>query len=169
MPKSPVVVVPVESSTGYGADGARGHQRLHEGTAPRCTFWKSSRLVRLCTSMGVRTQSRAAVYARTHDRSRLTRSSRSEGSRTVKVRTVAYRGDAARIIPSYAQLVKAHLLVMGQHYGTPRWRRNTRLVGTLSRAAPCSVLILPAGLSPRLRRVHSRTLFRRSILRSRPP
>ena len=84
----------------------------------------------------------------THDRSRLTRSIEARDRELVKVRTVAYRGDAARIIPSYAQLVKAHLLVMGQHYGTPRWRRNTRLVGTLSRAAPCSVLILPAGLSP---------------------
>jgi nucleotide-binding universal stress UspA family protein len=66
---------------------------------------------------------------------------------SIQVRTVAYRGDAAKVIPSYAQLVRAHLLVIGQHYGTPRWRRNTRMVSTLSRAAPGSVLVLPPGLS----------------------
>lgn len=61
----------------------------------------------------------------------------------IHVRTVAYRGDATRIIASYVQLTKARLLVIGQHYGTSRWRRSTRIVGTLSRAAPAAVLVLP--------------------------
>ena len=62
---------------------------------------------------------------------------------SINIRTVAYRGDATRIVTSYVQLVKATLLVIGQHYGTPRWRRNTRIVSTLSRAAPAPVLVLP--------------------------
>jgi nucleotide-binding universal stress UspA family protein len=61
----------------------------------------------------------------------------------IQVRTVAYRGDAIRIVASYAQLMKARLLVVGQHYGTPRWRRSTRIVSTLCRAAPAPVLVLP--------------------------
>ena len=44
----------------------------------------------------------------------------------IHVRPIAYRGDATIIITSYVQLVKARLLVIGKHYGTPRWRRNTR-------------------------------------------
>ena len=61
----------------------------------------------------------------------------------IHVRTVAYRGDATKIIASYAQLTKARLLVIDKHYGTSRWRRNTRVVSTLSRAAPAPVLVLP--------------------------
>ena len=59
------------------------------------------------------------------------------------VRSVSYPGDPLTIIASYAQLKSARLLVMGKHYGTPRWRRNTGLVSTLSRAAPVPVLVLP--------------------------
>ena len=54
-----------------------------------------------------------------------------------------FRGDAMTVIASYAQLKKATLLVVGKHYGTPRWRRNARLVGSLGRAAPAPVLVLP--------------------------
>ena len=61
----------------------------------------------------------------------------------IDVRIVAYRGDAIKIIASYAQLTKARLLVIEKHYGTSRWRRNTRIVSTLSRAAPAPVLVLP--------------------------
>ncbi len=61
----------------------------------------------------------------------------------IHVQTVAYRGDAIKIIASYAQLTKARLLVIDKHYGTSRWRRNTRIVSTLSRAAPAPVLVLP--------------------------
>ena len=77
------------------------------------------------------------------DWSRLKDSIHAAEGRRIHVRTVAYRGDATRIIASYVQLTKAKLLVIGQHYGTSRWRRSTRIVGTLSRAAPAPVLVLP--------------------------
>jgi len=148
VPKSPVFVVPVEVSpdmepTARAAvaiakrHGAEVH--LLDVVAPR----RPSRV-----DAGGDTQWRGGVRT-TLDRSRATHSIDASDRHPVKVRTVAYRGDIATIIPSYAQLVKAHLLVIGQHYGTPRWRRSTRLVSTLSRAAPCSVLVLPPGLSPK--------------------
>ena len=77
------------------------------------------------------------------DWSRLENSIHAAERGSIQVRTVAYRGDATTIIASYVQLTKARLLVIGQHYGTPRWRRNTRVVSTLSRAAPAPVLVLP--------------------------
>ena len=77
------------------------------------------------------------------DWSRLERSIDAVERGGIHVRTVAYRGEATRIVTSYVQLVKATLLVIGQYYGTPRWRRNTRIVSALSRAAPAPVLVLP--------------------------
>jgi universal stress protein A len=44
------------------------------------------------------------------------------------------------------RLRKARLLIIDKHYGTARWRRNTRVVGNLSRAAPAPVLVLPPQL-----------------------
>jgi nucleotide-binding universal stress UspA family protein len=49
----------------------------------------------------------------------------------------------SKTINAYVQLTKATLLVIGKHYGTPRWRRNPRIVGTLSRTASVPVLVLP--------------------------
>ena len=80
-------------------------------------------------------------------RSRLEHAIKAAAHATIAVRTVSYSGDAATIIPSYMQLVKARLLVISQHYGTPRWRRSARIVGTLCRAAPGPVLVLPPGVS----------------------
>ena len=77
------------------------------------------------------------------DWSRLEHSIHAAERGRIHVRTVAYRGDATKIIASYVQLTKARLLVIGQHYGTSRWRRSTRIVSTLSRAAPAPVLVLP--------------------------
>ena len=79
----------------------------------------------------------------TRDWSRLEDSIHAAERGSIHVRTVAYRGDATKIIASYVQLTKARLLVIDKHYGTPRWRRNTRIVSTLSRAAPAPVLVLP--------------------------
>ena len=81
------------------------------------------------------------------NRSRLEHAIKAAAHAPIAVRTVSHRGDAATIIPSYMQLVKARLLVIGQHYGTPRWRRNARIVGTLCRAAPGPVLVLPPGVT----------------------
>ena len=77
------------------------------------------------------------------DWSRLKHSMRATERGAIQVRTVAHRGEATRIIPSYVRRVTAGLLVIGQHYGTPRWRRNTRIVSTLSRVSPAPVLVLP--------------------------
>lgn len=63
----------------------------------------------------------------------------------IDVRVVAYRGDDAKVIAAYAQLTNARLLIIDKHYGTPRWRRNARIVSTLSRGAPAPVLVLPLG------------------------
>ena len=82
------------------------------------------------------------------DWSRLADSIQAAETGEVDVRIVAYRGDALKIIASYAQLTKARLIVIGQHYGTSRWRRNTRIVSTLSRAAPAPVLVLPPRRQP---------------------
>jgi nucleotide-binding universal stress UspA family protein len=81
--------------------------------------------------------------ASNRDWSRLEDSIHAAERARIHVRTVAYRGDATTIIASYAQLTKARLLVIGKHYGTSRWRRTTRIVSTLSRAAPAPVLVLP--------------------------
>jgi nucleotide-binding universal stress UspA family protein len=77
------------------------------------------------------------------DWSRLERSIDAAERSGIHVRTVAYRGEVTKIVASYVQLVKATLLVIGQYYGTPRWRRNTRIVSALSRATPAPVLVLP--------------------------
>ena len=63
--------------------------------------------------------------------------------RRIHVETVAYRGEVSKTINAYVQLTKATLLVIGKHYGTPRWRRTPRIVGTLSRTASVPVLVLP--------------------------
>ena len=68
----------------------------------------------------------------------------------IPLRAFAYRGDPTEVIRAYLLLVKSTLLVIGQHYGTSGWRRSASFVGTLSRAAPVPVLILPPGY-------HSRT------------
>jgi nucleotide-binding universal stress UspA family protein len=63
--------------------------------------------------------------------------------RRIDVRTIAYRGNAIKIVTSHAHLAKATLIVVDQHYGTSRWRRNTRVVNDLARSAPIPVLVLP--------------------------
>jgi nucleotide-binding universal stress UspA family protein len=85
----------------------------------------------------------ASRVTSTSDLSRLEDSTHAAERAGIHVRTVAHRGDTIGIVTSYVQLVKARLLVIGQHYRTSRWRRNTRIVSTLSRAAPAPVLVLP--------------------------
>jgi nucleotide-binding universal stress UspA family protein len=63
--------------------------------------------------------------------------------RRIRVRAIAYRGDPATIIASHVQLANARLLILGQHHGTSRWRRSTRVVSNVSRSAPVPVLVLP--------------------------
>jgi nucleotide-binding universal stress UspA family protein len=77
------------------------------------------------------------------DWSRLDKSIHAAERVGIHVRTVTYRGDALKIITAYVQVLKARLIVIGRQYGTSQWRRSTRFVNTLSRAAPAPVLIVP--------------------------
>ena len=79
------------------------------------------------------------------DWSRLERLLRMAASDGLRVRTMSYRGNAISTIAAYVQLTKARLLVVGKHYGSARWRRNTTVVSTLTRSAPGPVLVLPSG------------------------
>ena len=116
----------------------RGPSRLDDGGDPRATPRRPS----------------------THDWSRLEESIETAERSRIRVRAVAYRGDAATIIASHVQLSNARLLVLGQHYGTSRWRRSTRIVSHISRSAPVPVLVLP----PQIRVVkHQLHLFRRVV------
>jgi nucleotide-binding universal stress UspA family protein len=63
--------------------------------------------------------------------------------RRMLVETVAYRGEVRKTVHAYVQLTKATLLVIGKHYGTPRWRRSARIVGTLTRSSSVPVLVFP--------------------------
>ena len=82
------------------------------------------------------------------DWSRLEQSIQAAAKGGLNVRTIAYRGNALETIPAYMQLTKARLLVVGKHYGSSRWPRNTRLVGKLTRSAPGPVLVLPSERNP---------------------
>jgi len=73
---------------------------------------------------------------------------RREGHHSSGIRTVSHPGKAAEIIPSYAQLEGAALIIVGKHYGTPKWRRSATFVSSLSRSAPVPVLVLPTGFRP---------------------
>jgi nucleotide-binding universal stress UspA family protein len=77
------------------------------------------------------------------DWSRLEPSIEAAQERGIRVRAIAYRGDATTIIASHVQLTNARLLIIGQHHGTMRWRRSTRIVSNVSRSAPVPVLVLP--------------------------
>ena len=89
-----------------------------------------------------------------NDWSRLEEAMRAAKRGGMRVRAVTFRGETTKVIASYAQLTKATLLVIGKHYGTPRWRRNSRLVSGLCRSAPAPVLVLP----PRLGSAKSKSL-----------
>jgi nucleotide-binding universal stress UspA family protein len=63
----------------------------------------------------------------------------------VFLRIVTLRGTPERVIPSYAQLVAASLVVVGYHFGSSRLWRNSSVSRRLSRFSPVPVLIVPAG------------------------
>ena len=74
------------------------------------------------------------------------------------VRHVTLRGTAARVIPAYAQLTRARVLVVERDYGTSRFWRHAGVVEDLARRSPVPILVLPArpaheGHPPRLRHI----------------
>lgn len=60
------------------------------------------------------------------------------------VRHVRLRGRAEAIIPAYAQLVGARIVVVERDYGTPGIWRSAAVVRRLSRSSPVPVLVWPA-------------------------
>jgi nucleotide-binding universal stress UspA family protein len=63
----------------------------------------------------------------------------------VFLRITTLRGTPERVIPAYAQLVAASLVVVGLHYGSSRLWRNSSVSRRLSRSSPVPVLVVPAG------------------------
>ena len=66
------------------------------------------------------------------------------GQEGVFVRIVTLRGDGHSVIPAYAQLNAASLVVVGHHYGSSRLWRNSSIASRLSRSSPVPVLVVPA-------------------------
>ena len=61
----------------------------------------------------------------------------------VRVHSVTLRGAPAQLIPAYAQLHQAALLVVERGYGSSRFWRNTRVLDEVARQSPIPVLVLP--------------------------
>ena len=61
----------------------------------------------------------------------------------VSVRIVTLRGSHGSVIPAYAELNAASLVVVGRHYGSSRVWRNSSVVSRLSRSSPVPVLVVP--------------------------
>jgi len=61
----------------------------------------------------------------------------------VSVRIVTLRGGHGSVIPAYAELNAASLVVVGHHYGSSRLWRNSSVVSRLSRSSPVPVLVVP--------------------------
>jgi nucleotide-binding universal stress UspA family protein len=75
--------------------------------------------------------------------SRLAALRQSAGREGVTLRVVTLGGSPAHVIPAYAQLHKASLLVVERDYGSWRFWRHARVVGQLARRSPMPLLVLP--------------------------
>ena len=75
--------------------------------------------------------------------SRFTSMTRSADHDGVRVQRVTLRGEPERVIPAYAQLYEASVLVVERDYGSSRFWRNGRVVNELARRSPMPVLVLP--------------------------
>ena len=75
-----------------------------------------------------------------------------------RLRRVTLRGTIEQVIPAYAQLHQATLLIVERDYGSSRLWRNGRVVDEVARRSPMPLLVLPKGRGderkePRLRRI----------------
>jgi nucleotide-binding universal stress UspA family protein len=61
----------------------------------------------------------------------------------VRVRRVTLRGEPAHVIPAWAQLHDASVLVVERDYGSSRFWRNGRVVAAMARRSPVPLLVLP--------------------------
>lgn len=76
----------------------------------------------------------------------------------VRVVRVLLRGEPERVIPAYAQLHQATLLVVESDYGSSRFWRHGRVVNEVARQSPIPLLVLPTrqsgdGAQSELRRI----------------
>ena len=69
----------------------------------------------------------------------------------VAVRRVTLRGEPAHVIPAYAQLHEASVLVVERDYGSSRFWRNSRVVDTMASRSPIPLLVLPKRREPERR------------------
>jgi universal stress protein A len=65
----------------------------------------------------------------------------------VSVRPVTLLGEPAHVIPAYAQLHEASLLVVERDYGSSRFWRNGRVVDAMARRSSIPLLVLPKRLA----------------------
>ena len=56
---------------------------------------------------------------------------------------VTLRGEPEHVIPAYAQLHEATMLVVERDYGSSRFWRNGRVVDEMARRSPIPLLVLP--------------------------
>jgi nucleotide-binding universal stress UspA family protein len=75
--------------------------------------------------------------------SRLASIPRSADHGGVRVRRVTLRGEPAHVIPAWAQLHEASVLVVERDYGSSRFWRNGRVVDAIARRTPTPLLVLP--------------------------
>jgi nucleotide-binding universal stress UspA family protein len=61
----------------------------------------------------------------------------------VRVRSVTLRGTPEQVVPAYAQLHEAAMLVVERTYGRSLFSRSGRMVDALTRRSPMPVLVLP--------------------------
>ena len=78
---------------------------------------------------------------------RLASMSRSAERDGVRVRHVTLRGEPEHVIPAYAQLHEATVLVVAGDYGSSRFWRNGRVVDDVARRSPIPLLVLPKRLT----------------------
>ena len=69
--------------------------------------------------------------------------SRSAGRDGVRVRHVTVQGMPERVIPAYAQLTQARIVVVERDYGSSRFWRHAGVVEELARQSPVPLLVLP--------------------------
>ena len=60
-----------------------------------------------------------------------------------RVRSVTLRGTPEHVIPAYAQLHQAAILVVERDYGSSRFWQNGRVVDEVARLSPVPLLVLP--------------------------
>jgi nucleotide-binding universal stress UspA family protein len=69
---------------------------------------------------------------------------RSAGHDGVRVQSITLRGEPEHVIPAYAQLHQATIMVLEHDYGTSRFWRTGRTVDEVARQSPIPLLVLPS-------------------------